>query len=234
MTFSFILSLMVSLLLSTVMGQPGSNSECGGTLDALRCDSLRDCHDNDCYCGELTHKCVSYATEYNKRCGCLAGSAQTEATPVVELEYATIEGNGNYKLGMAGDTFYVIKSTNDAHNFRLQLPTIPFTYTLTNVEENPFSDSWFGVSGGFLVTYSRNDRLQNSFYNWNVFGLFFDQTGTYKGMDVLTNNIPRPAVQYESLFDVDVNNDGLWSPGASPTNLISIDTNHLQDDGHTK
>tara|TARA_B110000977_G_C10864075_1_gene410933 strand:- start:109 stop:801 length:693 start_codon:yes stop_codon:yes gene_type:complete len=224
---------MVSLLLSTVMGQPGSNSECGGTLDALTCDSLRDCHNNDCYCGELTHKCVSYATEYNKRCGCLAGSAQTEATPVVELDYATIEESGNYKLGKAGlNTFYVIKSTNDAQNFRLQLPTMPSTYTLTNVEENPFSDSWpmrhitDGEPNGFLVT---GTRTTNSI----VFGLLFDQTGTYIGMDVVkvgNSIIPRPAVQYESLFDV--NNDGLWSPGASPTNLISIRTNHLQDDGH--
>jgi hypothetical protein len=221
------------------MGQPGSNSECGGTLDALTCDSLRDCHNNDCYCGELTHKCVSYATEYNKRCGCLAGSAQTEATPVVELDYDTIEESGNYKLGMAGDTFYVIQSTNDAHNFRLQLPTMPSwfgEYTLTNVEENPFSNSILGEFNGFLVTGSRNDLLhqvQNSFYNWNVFGLFFDQKGTYKGIDELKvgNTVfPRPAVQYESLFDVDFNNDALLSPGTDPTNLISIDTNHLQDD----
>jgi hypothetical protein len=59
----------------------------------------------------------------------------------------------------------------------------------------------------------------------------------YKGMDVLkvgNHAIPRPWVQYESLFDVDFNNDGNIAVLMNPTNLISIDTNHLQDDGHTK
>ena len=81
-------------------------------------------------------------------------------------------------------------------------------YTPTNVEENPFD-------GGFLVLAYRNDKPEwnnSSWFNYNNFGFEFDTLGKYTGSDIkIVNNhdFPRPGIEYESLFGLDLDNNGV-------------------------
>ena len=105
-------------------------------------------------------------------------------------------------------------------------------YTPTNVEENPFDS-------GFLVRTFRNDKPEwnnSGEFNNNTQGFEFDVSGEYTGSDLKIlggHAYLRPGIEYEPLFEVDLNNDGLTALGAGPTNLLNISTNqHHIDDGH--
>jgi hypothetical protein len=152
----------------------------------------------------------------------------------------TIEANGYYSLAKGGDTYYVLDGSGSS--IRLYYDGVGRSmfgpndstgiYTPTNVEENPFDS-------GFLVLGYRNDKPEwnnSSFFNYNNFGFKFDTLGKYTGSDIkIVNNhaYPRPGNEYESLFDVDLNNDGQKTLGASPTDLLDITGNqHHIDDGH--
>ena len=152
----------------------------------------------------------------------------------------TIEANGYYSLAKGGDTYYVLDGSGSS--IRLYYDGVGRSmfgpndstgiYTPTNVEENPFDS-------GFLVLVYRNDKPEwnnSSFFNYNNFGFKFDTLGKYTGSDIkIVNNnaYPRPGNEYESLFDVDLNNDGQKTLGASPTDLLDITGNqHHIDDGH--
>ena len=109
---------------------------------------------------------------------------------------------------------------------------VPGIYTPTNVEENPFD-------GGFLVLAYRNDKPEwdnSSWFNYNNFGFEFDTLGKYTGSDIkIVNNhaMPRPGIEYESLFELDLDNNGVITPRESPSNLLDISGNqHHLDDGH--
>ena len=174
----------------------------------------------------------------------------------------TLESDGYYSLARGGDTFYVLDASGNSIKLNLNGRTMfndftgvvsqagsTNTYTPTHVEESPFVWYWEDKIPGphsdaaFLVLASRNDVSASwdtsSFLNNNVWGFFFDETGTYHGQsDVIKlawfpDALQRPGSQYESLFDDDLNNDGLITPGASPTNLLNISGNqHHIDDGH--
>ena len=59
-------------------------------------------------------------------------------------------------------------------------------------------------------------------FNHNTWGFFFDETGKYTGSDVFQEtSLPRFGAAYESLFNDDLNNDGLITPGASPTTCLT-------------
>ena len=152
----------------------------------------------------------------------------------------TIEANGYYSLAKGGDTYYVLDGSGSS--IRLYYDGVGRSifgpndstsiYTPTNVEENPFDS-------GFLVLGYRNDQPtwnDISFFNYNNFGFEFDTLGKYTGSDIkIVNNhaYPRPGNEYESLFDVDLNNDRQKTPGASPTDLLDISGNqHHIDDGN--
>ncbi|MDA7759864.1 hypothetical protein N8935_06415 [Amylibacter sp.] len=105
-------------------------------------------------------------------------------------------------------------------------------YTPTNVEENPFDS-------GFLVLGYRNDKPEwnnSSFFNYNNFGFEFDTLGKHTGSDLKTVNnhtFPRPGIEYEPVFGLDLNDDGNIATGANPPNLLNISSNqHHIDDGH--
>ena len=173
-----------------------------------------------------------------------------------------IESDGYYSLARGGDTFYVLDASGNSIKLDLNGRTMfddftgvvsqagsTNTYTPTHVEESPFVWYWEDKILGphpdaaFLVLASRNDVSASwdtsSFHNNNIWGFFFDETGTYQGQsDVIKlawfpDALQRPGSQYESLFGDDLNNDGLITPGASPTNLLNISGNqHHIDDGH--
>ena len=73
-------------------------------------------------------------------------------------------------------------------------------------------------------------------FNYNNFGFEFDTLGKYTGSDIkIVNNhaMPRPGIEYESLFELDLDNNGVITPRESPTNLLDISGNqHHLDDGH--
>ena len=174
----------------------------------------------------------------------------------------TLESDGYYSLARGGDTFYVLDASGNSIKLNLNGRTMfndftgvvsqagsTNTYTPTHVEESPFVWYWEDKIPGphpdaaFLVLASRNDVSASwdtsSFLNNNIWGFFFDETGTYQGQsDVIKlawfpDALQRPGSQYESLFGDDLNNDGLITPGASPTNLLNISGNqHHIDDGH--
>ncbi|MDC1257888.1 hypothetical protein N8074_02590 [Amylibacter sp.] len=152
------------------------------------------------------------------------------------------EDDGYYSLAKGGDTFYVLDASGNSIRLHHRLPERSFfgpndptkIYTPTNVEENPFDS-------GFLVRTFRNDELgwnNNGSINknYNTQGLKFDVSGKYTGSDLITtdgHSHPRPAIEYEPLFEVDLNNDGLTALGAGPTDLLDISGNqHHLDDGH--
>ena len=158
----------------------------------------------------------------------------------------TIEANGYYSLTRGGDAFYVLDASGNSIKLNLNGRTFfndftgvvsqtgsTFTYNPTNVEENPFD-------GGFLVLASRNDVTPNwsntSFFNYNNFGFEFDTLGKYTGSDIITVNnhaFPRPGIEYERLFGLDLDDDGNIATGANPTNLLNISGNqHHIDEGH--
>ena len=174
----------------------------------------------------------------------------------------TLESDGYYSLARGGDTFYVLDASGNSIKLNLNGRTMfndftgvvsqagsTNTYTPTHVEESPFVWYWEDKILGphpdaaFLVLASRNDVSASwdtsSILNNNIWGFFFDETGTYQGQsDVIKlawfpDALQRPGSQYESLFGDDLNNDGLITPGASPTNLLNISGNqHHIDDGH--
>jgi hypothetical protein len=158
----------------------------------------------------------------------------------------TIEANGYYSLARGGDTYYILDASGNSIKLNLNGRTFfndftgvvsqtgsTNTYTPTNVEENPFD-------GGFLVLASRNDVTPNwdnsSWFNYNNFGFEFNTLGKYTGSDIkIVNNyaMPRPGIEYESLFELDLDNNGVITPRESPTNLLDISGNqHHLDDGH--
>jgi len=173
-----------------------------------------------------------------------------------------IESDGYYSLARGGDTFYVLDASGNSIKLDLNGRTMfddftgvlsqtgsTYTFTPTHVEESPFVWYWEDKIPGphpdaaFLVLASRNDVSASwdtsSFLNNNIWGFFFDETGTYHGQsDVIKlawfpDALQRPGSQYESLFGDDLNNNGLITPGASPTNLLNISGNqHHIDDGH--
>ena len=173
-----------------------------------------------------------------------------------------LESDGYYHLARGGDTFYVLDASGNSIKLDLNGRTMfddftgvrshsgsTYTFTPTHVEESPFVWYWEDKIPGphpdaaFLVLASRNDVSASwdtsSFSNHNIWGFFFDETGTYHGQtDVIKlawfpDALQRPGSQYESLFNDDLNNDGLITPGASPTNLLNISGNqHHIDDGH--
>ena len=178
------------------------------------------------------------------------------------LSLKPIESDGYYSLARGGDTFYVLDASGNSIKLDLNGRTMfddftgvlshtgsTNTFTPTHVEESPFVWYWEDKIPGphpdaaFLVLASRNDVSASwdasSFFNHNIWGFFFDETGTYHGQtDVIKlawfpDALQRPGSQYESLFDDDLNNDELITPGASPTNLLDISGNqHHIDDGH--
>ena len=141
----------------------------------------------------------------------------------------TIEANGYYSLAKGGDTYYVLDGVgrsmfgpNDSTGI----------YTPPNVEENPFGS-------GFLVLAYRNDKPEwndSSWFNYNNFGFEFNTLGKYTGSDIkIVNNhaMPRPGIEYEPVFGLDLDDDGNIATGANPTNLLNISCNqHYLDDGH--
>ena len=152
----------------------------------------------------------------------------------------TIEANGYYSLAKGGDTYYVLDGSGSS--IRLYYDGVGRSmfgpndstgiYTPTNVEENPFDS-------GFLVLGYRNDKPEwnnSSFFNYNNFGFEFDTLGKYTGSDLKTVNnhtFPRPGIEYEPVFGLDLNDDGNIATGANPPNLLNISTNqHHIDDGH--
>ena len=174
----------------------------------------------------------------------------------------TLESDGYYSLARGGDTFYVLDASGNSIKLNLNGRTMfndftgvvsqtgsTHTYTPTHVEESPFVWFWEDKIPGphpdaaFLVLASRNDVSASwdtsSILNNNIWGFFFDETGTYHGQsDViklawLPDASQRPGSQYESLFDDDLDNDGSITSGAGPTNLLDISGNqHHIDDGH--
>ena len=152
----------------------------------------------------------------------------------------TIEANGYYSLAKGGDTYYVLDGSGSS--IRLYYDGVGRSmfgpndstgiYTPTNVEENPFDS-------GFLVLGYRNDKPEwnnSSFFNYNNFGFEFDTLGKHTGSDLKTVNnhaFPRPGIEYEPVFGLDLNDDGNIATGANPPNLLNISTNqHHIDDGH--
>ena len=152
----------------------------------------------------------------------------------------TTEANSYYSLAKGGDTYYVLDGSGSS--IRLYYDGVGRSmfgpndstgiYTPTNVEENPFDS-------GFLVLVYRNDKPEwnnSSFFNYNNFGFEFDTLGKYTGSDLKTVNnhtFPRPGIEYEPVFGLDLNDDGNIATGANPPNLLNISTNqHHIDDGH--
>ncbi|MDA9301824.1 hypothetical protein N9Q15_01485 [Amylibacter sp.] len=152
----------------------------------------------------------------------------------------TIEANGYYSLAKGDDTYYVLDGSGSS--IRLYYDGVGRSmfgpndstgiYTPTNVEENPFDS-------GFLVLVYRNDKPEwnnSSFFNYNNFGFEFDTLGKYTGSDLKTVNnhtFPRPGIEYEPVFGLDLNDDGNIATGANPPNFLNISTNqHHIDDGH--
>jgi Ca2+-binding RTX toxin-like protein len=152
----------------------------------------------------------------------------------------TIEANGYYSLAKGGDTYYVLDGSGSS--IRLYYDGVGRSmfgphdstgiYTPTNVEENPFDS-------GFLVLVYRNDKPEwnnSSFFNYNNFGFEFDTLGKYAGSDLKTVNnhaFPRPGIEYEPVFGLDLNDDDNIATGANPPNLLNISTiQHHIDDGH--
>ena len=152
----------------------------------------------------------------------------------------TIEANGYYSLAKGGDTYYVLDGSGSS--IRLYYDGVGRSmfgpndstgiYTPTNVEENPFDS-------GFLVLVYRNDKPEwnnSSFFNYNNFGFEFDTLGKYTGSDLKTVNnhaFPRPGIEYEPVFGLDLNDDDNIATGANPPNLLNISSNqHHIDDGH--
>ena len=153
----------------------------------------------------------------------------------------TIEDHDYYSLAKGGDTYYLLDGSDSS--IRLYHDGVGRSmfgpndstgiYTPTNVEENPFD-------GGFLVLAYRNDKPEwnnSSFFNYNNFGFKFNELGEYTGSDLVTNEDNyshlRPGIEYESLFELDIDNNGVITAGESHTNLLDISGNqHHLDDGH--
>ncbi|MBB24685.1 MAG: hypothetical protein CME02_04070, partial [Geminicoccus sp.] len=144
----------------------------------------------------------------------------------VRLDF--LETNGFYSFATADDVNYVL----DENGNSIRLEEISSLYTLTNVEENPFDD-------GFLVLAYRNDKPEwnsSPWFNYNNFGFKFDINGQHVGSDIVINNnhaTPRPGVQYEPIFGLDLNSDGQVASGTGSTKTADISPNrHHADDGY--
>ena len=95
----------------------------GCNIDAwvlnLNCDELKIAYNSvDCYCGELTQICVSYATEYNKRCRTTCMLISNLPLPPVEItDPNTISIAEGYKLFEASGLYFIKRSSDDYDTF---------------------------------------------------------------------------------------------------------------------
>ena len=129
-----------------------------------------------------------------------------------------LETTGNYSLAKGDSTYYI---TDDSGN-SIRLTGLNSIYTPTHVEENP-------NAGGFLVLASNSDNpsWNNSpFFNYNNFGFTFDASGQHTGTDIIVLNnqaYPRPGIEYEPIFKVDLNKDSSIAGVDVPTPIKELD-----------
>ena len=165
-----------------------------------------------------------------------------------ELNY--IEEIGNFSLGKSGNQHYILDANGNSIRFDTPkyAPGYSYTDTPLHVEEAldyvGFQNNF--PNGVFWVLYQREEwiNLKVKTYNKGYFALKYDETGGgNKGTDLIlkldrfgneTNeSVYRPYIDYEAMFGVDLNNDGIIPSGINPNNLMDISGNkHHIDDGH--
>ena len=137
-----------------------------------------------------------------------------------------LENSGYYSLARGGSTYYVTDGSGNS----ISLTGLTSIYTPTHVEENP-NDS------GFLVLASNSTQPgwnNSSWFNYNNFGFKFDGSGQHTGSDIVfmgNHALPRPAIEYEQVFNVDLNSDAKIAAGAISTKVLDISGNqhHIRD-----
>ena len=165
-----------------------------------------------------------------------------------DLSY--IEEIGNFSLGKSGNQHYILDANGNSIRFDTPkyAPGYSYTDTPLHVEEAldyvGFQNNF--PNGVFWVLYQREEwiNLKVKTYNKGYFALKYDETGGgNKGTDLIlkldrfgneTNeSVYRPYIDYEAMFGVDLNNDGIIPSGINPNNLMDISGNkHHIDDGH--
>jgi len=165
-----------------------------------------------------------------------------------DLSY--IEEIGNFSLGKSGIQHYILDANGNSIRFDTPkyAPGYSYTDTPLHVEEAldyvGFQNNF--PNGVFWVLYQREEwiNLKVKTYNKGYFALKYDETGGgNKGTDLIlkldrfgneTNeSVFRPYIDYEAMFGVDLNNDGIITSGINPNNLMDISGNkHHIDDGH--
>ncbi|MBT4999512.1 MAG: hypothetical protein HOM91_01290, partial [Tateyamaria sp.] len=165
-----------------------------------------------------------------------------------DLSY--IEEIGNFSLGKSGNQHYILDANGNSIRFDTPkyAPGYSYTDTPLHVEEAldyvGFQNNF--PNGVFWVLYQREEwiNLKVKTYNKGYMALKYDETGGgNKGTDLIlkldrfgneTNeSVYRPYIDYEAMFGVDLNNDGIIASGINPNNLMDISGNkHHLDDGH--
>ncbi|MDB9851464.1 hypothetical protein OAC62_00795, partial [Amylibacter sp.] len=161
-----------------------------------------------------------------------------------DLSY--IEEIGNFSLGKSGNQHYILDANGNSIRFDTPkyAPGYSYTDTPLHVEEAldyvGFQNNF--PNGVFWVLYQREEWI--GLKNKGYMALKYDETGGgNKGTDLIlkldrfgneTNeSVYRPYIDYEAMFGVDLNNDGIIASGINPNNLMDISGNkHHLDDGH--
>ena len=165
-----------------------------------------------------------------------------------DLSY--IEEIGNFSLGKSDNQHYILDPNGNSIRFDTPKYSPGYSYTDTPLQVEEALD-YVGFqnnfpNGVFWVLYQREEwiDLKVKTYNKGYMALKYDETGGgNKGTDLIlkldrfgneTNeSVYRPYIDYEAMFGVDLNNDGIIASGINPNNLMDISGNqHHIDDGH--
>ena len=128
-----------------------------------------------------------------------------------------LETSGHYRLATGGHTYYILDDSGNS----LRLTGLTSIYIPTHVEENPNGN-------GFLVLASNStqpDWDNSPWLNYNNFGFKFDASGQHTGSDIVfigNHALPRPAIQYEPIFNVDLDNNNSIAEGESSNKELDL------------
>jgi Ca2+-binding RTX toxin-like protein len=128
-----------------------------------------------------------------------------------------LETSGHYRLATGGHTYYILDDSGNS----LRLTGLTSIYIPTHVEENPNGN-------GFLVLASNStqpDWDNSPWLNYNNFGFKFDASGQHTGSDIVfigNHALPRPAIQYEPIFNVDLDNNNSIAEGENSNKELDL------------
>ena len=165
-------------------------------------------------------------------------------------DLSVIEEIGNFSLGKSDNQYYILDPNGNSIRFDTPKYSPGYSYTDTPLQVEEALD-YVGFqnnfpNGVFWVLYQREEwiDLKVKTYNKGYMALKYDETGGgNKGTDLIlkldrfgnetSESVYRPYIDYEAMFGVDLNNDGIIASGINPNNLMDISGNkHHLDDGH--